>query len=106
MAELEHLPAPKGNFTPGPECYQRCLDWVEECELLLNGPLASKSKAVKANYVLIWAGKTGRTHIKSLNLTTEQKGDPSVLLKKVRGVEKAEIQRTCSRIKLPPPGAR
>ena len=82
MAELEHLPAPKGNFTPGPECYQKCLDWVEECELLLNGLLASKSKAVKANYVLIWAGKTGRTHIKSLNLTTEQKGDPGVLLKK------------------------
>ena len=82
MAELEHLPAPKGNFTPGPECYQKCLDWVEECELLLNGPLASKSKAVKANYVLIWAGKTRRTHIKSLNLTAEQKGDPSVLLKK------------------------
>ena len=82
MAELEHLPAPKGNFTPGPECYQKCLDWVEECELLLNGPLASKSKAVKANYVLVWEGKTGRTHIKSLNLTTEQKEDPSVLLKK------------------------
>ena len=38
--------------------------------------------AVKANYVLIWAWKTGRTHIKSLNLTTEQKGDPGVLLKK------------------------
>ena len=79
---MEHLPTPKGNFTLAPECYQKCLDWVEECELLLNGPLASKSKAVKANYVLIWAGKTGRTHIKSLNLTTEQKGDPSVLLKK------------------------
>ena len=37
---------------------------------------------MKANYVLIWAGKTGRTHIKSLNLTAEQKGDPSMLLKK------------------------
>jgi len=37
---------------------------------------------VKANYVLISAGKTGRTHIMSLNLTTEQKGDPIVLLKK------------------------
>ena len=70
MAELEHLPAPKGNFTPGPECYQKCLDWVKECELLLNGPLASKSKAVKAIYVLIWAGKI---HIKALNVTAEQK---------------------------------
>ena len=82
MAVSEHLPAPKGNFTPGPECYQKCLDWVEECELLSNGPLAPKSKAVKANHVLIWAGKAGRTHIKSLNLTTEEKGDPSLLLKK------------------------
>ena len=35
---------------------------------------------MKENYVLIWAGKTGRTHIKSLNLTAEKKGDPSVLL--------------------------
>ena len=82
MAALEHLPAPKGNFTPGPKCYQKSLDWVEECELLLNGPLALKSKAVKANYVLIWARKAGRTHTKSLNLTMEEKRDPSVLLKK------------------------
>ena len=37
---------------------------------------------MKANYVLIWAGKTGRTHIMSLSLTAEQKGDPSMLLKK------------------------
>ena len=102
MVAMEHLPAPKGNFTPGPECYQTCLDWVKECELLLNVPLASKSKAVKATYVLIWAGKGGRTHIKSLNLTMEEKGDRSVL--NVRGVEKAEIQ--CSCIKLPPPGVK
>ena len=46
------------------------------------GPLASKSKAVKANYVLIWTGKTGRTPIKSMNLTAERKADTSVLLKK------------------------
>ena len=69
------MPAPKGNFMPGPECYKKGLDWVEECEL------ASKSKPVKANYVLILAEKTARTHNKSLNLTAEQKGDPSVLLK-------------------------
>jgi len=67
MAELEHLPAPKGNFTPGPDCYQKCLDWVEECELLLNGPLASKSKAVKANYVLSW----GRKNWKNAHKVTE-----------------------------------
>ena len=101
MAELEHLPAPKGNFTPGPECYQKCLDWVEECELLLNGPLASKSKAVKANYVLIWAGKTGRTHNTESHRGSE--GRPKRAVKKVRGVDKAKIQRTCSSSKFPPP---
>ena len=79
---MEHLPTPKGNFMPGQKCYKKGLDWVEEYELLLNGPLASKSKPVKANYVLILAKKTARTHNKSLNLTAEQKGDPGVLLKK------------------------
>lgn len=82
MAEMEHLQALKMDFTPGPECYQKCLDWVEEWELLLSGLLALKSKAIKVNYVHIWAGKAGRTHIKSLNLTVEQKGDPNILLKK------------------------
>ena len=82
MAGLGHLPSPRADFTPGPDCYERCIDWVEECELLLNGPLASKGKAVKANYVFIWAGKTGRMHIKTLNLPAEQKADPSVLLRK------------------------
>lgn len=48
----------------------------------MNGLLAAKSKAVKANCVFIWVGKTGRTHIKSLNLSREEKGDPSMLLKK------------------------
>ena len=48
----------------------------------MDGPLISKSKALKANYVLIWAGKTGRRHVKSLNLTAEQKGESSLLLKK------------------------
>ena len=79
---MEHLQGPKADFTPGSECYQKCMDWVEECELLLNGPLAAKSKAVKAHYVLIWVGKTGRTHINSLNLSREEKGDPRVLLQK------------------------
>ena len=26
MAELEHLPSPRADFTPGPDCYQRCID--------------------------------------------------------------------------------
>ena len=49
---------------------------------MLNGPSVSKSKEIKASYVLILAGKIGRTHIKSLNLSAEQKKDPKVLLQK------------------------
>ena len=76
----EFTKGPEVDFSPGPDCYQRCQDWVEECNLLLNGPLASKSRSVKANYVLIWAGKPGRTHIKSLRLTDDERQDPNNLL--------------------------
>ena len=78
MAELTK--GPEVDFSPGPDCYQRCQDWVEECNLLLNGPLASKSRSVKANYVRIWAGKPGRMHIKSLCVTDEERQDPNILL--------------------------
>ena len=57
---------------------------MEECNLLLEGPLAAKDKTVKANYVRIWAGKTGRTHLKSLNLSIAELGDPQVLLNKLQ----------------------
>lgn len=43
--------------------------------------MASKGKAVKGNYVLIWAGKTGRKHIKTWKLSAEQEADPSVFLR-------------------------
>ena len=82
MAELHHTQGPQADFSPGPDCYQRCQDWKEECELLIQGPLASKNNAVKASYIMLWAGKTGRTHIKSLNLAAEERGDPAVLLQK------------------------
>ena len=45
-------------------------------------PSASKSKEIKASYVLIWAGKVRRTHIKSLDLSAGQKKDPQILLQK------------------------
>ena len=67
---------------PGPECYKKGLDWVEECEL------ASKSKPVKANYVLI---------SKSTQQVNEShrgaEGRSKCPVKKLRGVDKAKIQR-------------
>ena len=49
---------------------------------MLDGPLSAKSNAVKASYVMLWAGKTGRTHIKSLNLDEADRGNPKTLLQK------------------------
>jgi len=83
MAEFANVQGPQADFTQGPDLYHRCLDWKEECELLLNRPLAGKSDAVKSNYILIWAGKKGRTHIKSLNLTEAQRSNPTNLLDKL-----------------------
>lgn len=66
MAEREHLPVSKADFTPGPECYQKCMDWVEEiCELLLNDSLAVKSKAVKANIMFLFGQERLEEHILS-----------------------------------------
>ena len=82
MAADLYLQGPKADFAIGPDTHQKCLEWKEECELLLNGPLATKNATVKSNYVRLWAGKTGRTHLKSLNLTAEQQIDPNFLLQK------------------------
>ena len=76
------MPGPQADFTSGSDCYQKCLDWVEVCNLMLDGPLSAKSNTVKASYVMLWAGKTGRTHIKSLNLDEVDRGNPETLLQK------------------------
>ena len=74
-----YLQGPQADFILGPDCYQGLKDWAEEFKLLLKGPPAGKNKAVKAKYVMLWAGKGSRTHIKSLKLTNTQRGDPDVL---------------------------
>ena len=81
---MEHVKGPQADFTPGPECYSRFLEWEEECRLTLGGPLESLKQAVKANYVQIWAGKAGRMHLKSLKLTDAQKSDPEVIFSKLK----------------------
>ena len=80
---FNHNQGPQADFSQGPDLYQRCQEWKEECELLLNGPLAGKDNAIKASYVRLWAGKTGRTHIKSLNLKEEELAKLMVLLQRL-----------------------
>ncbi len=84
MAEALAQNGPHIDFSPGPDLHQRCLDWIEEVELMCNGPLQSKSSAVKANYVKIWAGKTGRQHIKSLHPTEAQNANPTWIMEQLK----------------------
>ena len=79
-----NIQGPQIDFTPGPDCYARFLDWKDECTLMLDGPLASKSNTVKANYVQIWAGRSGRVHLKSLNLMAAEKADHKIILQKLK----------------------
>ena len=65
IADL-HINGPHADFISGTDYYHRCEERAEEAELLLKGPLSTKPKAVHAIYVMLWAGKTGCTHIKSL----------------------------------------
>ena len=53
------------DWTEDEDLHKRYKDWQDEVNLLLSAPLSAQSKAVKANYILIWAGKTARTYLKS-----------------------------------------
>ena len=72
MTDLSHFQAPQPDFSPGPDCYQKCQNLVAECELLLNGTLATKSKEIQASYVLIWAGKVGKTLNSDSNINLQK----------------------------------
>ena len=57
---------PKMDWTQDSGLYSRFLDWKEESNLILEGPLKKKSAEEKANYLRPWAGSIGRKHINSL----------------------------------------
>ena len=62
--------------------YKRYLDWQEEVALILAALLSKESKTVKANYILIWAGKTSRDYINSR--TAVDKADPMKILEELQ----------------------
>ena len=57
----------QSEFSPGPDSYQSCKDWAEEVEVLLKDPLLTKSKAVQANWLILWSCEKGHPHIKSFD---------------------------------------
>ena len=59
--------------------YSWFLDWKEECNLILEGPLKKMSVEEKANYLRLWAGSIGRKHINSLKPSEANLKKPSYL---------------------------
>ena len=53
------------DWTEDERLHKRYLEWQEEVNLILEAPLRKESKTVKANYILIWSGKTVRDYINS-----------------------------------------
>ena len=81
MTELSYLQVPRADFYPAVTVIRSAKTGLRNASSFYD-PSASKSKEIKASYVLIWAGKVRRTHIKSLNLSAGQKKDPQILLQK------------------------
>ena len=59
------------------------LDWKEECNLILEGPLKKKSAEEKAKYLRLWVGSIGRKHINSLKPSEANLKKPSYLFDRI-----------------------
>ena len=92
IAEL-HINGPQADFSPGPDCYQRCEDWAGEVKALLKGPLSTKSQGSTGKLCEVLAGKMGGTHNKSLWLTEAQVEDSDILLKKFKDQTKPKSNK-------------
>ena len=57
---------PVMDWTEDVELHKRYVNWREEVEWELGSSLSGKSKTVKSNYMLRWAGKSARDYLKSL----------------------------------------
>ena len=55
---------PVMDWTKDAELHKRYVEWKEEVELELGSSLSNRSNSVKSNYVLRWAGKPARDHLK------------------------------------------
>ena len=74
---------PKMDWTQDSGLYSWFLDWKEECNLILEGPLKKKSAEEKSNYLRLWAGSIGRKHINSSKPSEANLKKPSFLFEKI-----------------------
>ena len=71
------------DWTQDSGLYSQFLDWKEECNLILEGPLKKKSAEEKANYLRLWAGSIGRKHINSLKPSEANFKKPNYLYDRI-----------------------
>ena len=74
---------PKMDWTQDSGLCSQFLDWKEEFNLILEGPLKKKSAEEKANYCRLWAGSVCRKHINSLKPSEANLKKPSFLFEKI-----------------------
>ena len=73
----------KMDWTQDSGLYSQFLDWKEECNLILEGPLKKKSAEEKAKYRRLWAGSIGRKYINSLKPSEASLKKPSYLFGRI-----------------------
>ena len=74
---------PTMDWTQDSGLYSQVLDWKEECNLILEGPLEKKSAEEKAKYLRLWAGSIGRKHINSQKPSEANLKKPSYLFDRI-----------------------
>ena len=57
---------PVMDWTEDVDLHKRYVEWKEEVELGLGSSRSNRANSVKSSYVLRWAGKPARDHLKSL----------------------------------------
>lgn len=76
--EERHVNGPTMDWSQDSGLFNRFEDWREEVQLMLKGPLNSKTRPVKASFIMLWAGKVARTHLRSNTVLNTD--DPDAIL--------------------------
>ena len=71
MADNLGVPTPTFNWE-APDLFQEFQEFQMTCEVILNGPFATKVAVEKFNYILLWMGRRGILMVKQWNLTQKK----------------------------------
>ena len=101
MGDLIGFEIPKMDWSPGPDLYNRFKRFKQKCGLLFDGPLKSKSKEQRINYLLLWSGDHGLDLFNTwTDLTADEKKDIEEYWKRFEEHVKPQANHILSRFNL------